>query len=61
LLATIDTTAIVAIIKHLIAIGATERVVVTEFLRRFPDMSSALSAALQDAAAAAERQTARRS
>jgi len=60
MLATADTTAVVTIIKHLIAMGTTERVVMAEFLRRFPDISSAeLSAALQDAAAAAERQAAR--
>jgi len=62
MLATIDTTAVATTIKHLIAMAATERVVIAEVLRRFPDLisSAQLSAGLQDAAVAAERQVARR-
>jgi len=55
MLATTDFTTVVTTIEHLIAMSATEHVGVAEVLHRFPDTSSAeLSAALQDAAAAAE-------
>jgi hypothetical protein len=52
-----DTTAVVDAFRQLIAIGATEREFLAEVLRRFPDISSAeLSAAMQDAMAAALRE-----
>jgi hypothetical protein len=56
----IDTAPIVSAIEQLFAFGADEHAVFSAVARRFPNLTSAeLSAALQDATAAAERRIAR--
>ena len=52
----IDTTQVATEIRHLIAVGTTERDLIASIARWFPDLTSAeLSEALQDATVAAER------
>ena len=57
----IDTTPITAQITRLMATGTTEQAILTAVAHLFPELTSAdLSAALQDATAAAEKQAVRR-
>ena len=57
----IDTTPITAQITRLMATGTTEQAILTAMAYLFPELTSAeLSAALQDATAAAEKQASRR-
>jgi uncharacterized protein (DUF433 family) len=57
----IDTTPITAQITRMIASGTTEQALLTAVAHRFPELTPAeLSAALQDATAAAEKRAARR-
>jgi hypothetical protein len=60
-LTVLDTTPVTAQITKLIATGTTEQALLAAVARLFPNLSTAeLSAALQDATAAAERQASRR-
>lgn len=57
----IDTTPITAQITRLMATGTTEQAILTAVAHLFPELTGAdLSAALQDATAAAEKQAVRR-